>query len=497
MKKKSFRPFPANKWAIQLPEKEKGEYHYRGDTFRDMTYVDGCALLETLGFERITDIQSFSFKGVRWQDKPRNFSMWWHRAGAFISMDSYEERINSIKMEMEMAMGYSRDRLDKSYTLQGSGGSYYNLDGTSCDDKYFSVGGNSGGLLSKLADIQSIAKLIPVEKWKRKNRSGIYIPLEDYFAFRPEEGDKELSEAALKEKYKDQIKAAQKKLIEESPQELRTLLENSLNEDRAHRNQNDRDVFILENALCLYRGFFRRAGIDWPTDEQSRFLSECSLAALGKRDVSADEEFASQTVKGLSVAHALLAMLYIEGNPDRLVSLIQNVKEETLRGWTSKPDASGNTLFSHALEWLGTYRHVVASDLSPQALPLDAVLDALVETTYRLGKGGVVISTKDTPALGQIIDLVSDEARTPLGSAPTQSGLLQLSKQVDFLEKANALGLTWFDPDSPADQDLLARLREYTEKWPDVGRVVSICDRQVLASGVQMAQSSPNPRKRF
>lgn len=492
----------SRKWKIRLPKRVNGRGYYEDDISSTSTYEEACQLLVQLGFDHLTEINGNAFEPASGlSKKSRSFSIWTHPAGVFIRMNSFEERLNSMALEMEFNCGYGKENFRKAGAVSGSGGSYVNMDGTSAWDRDFSVAGfTTTSFLRVLHEVQASSHIVPMENWQRKNQSkqGVYLPVEHYFSFHPDEQDVKLSEEALLEKYATPIRQAQNALIASAPDYAKAMLERAfVGEEKLPTPLNKQDWARAENALILYGEVMSAAKIDWPTQEQSQLLSTWSNLVLSPEkpiDLVADRAEESGPA-GLSFAHALMMCMHHEGNKERLLDLLDKADKETVLQWSKAPDGSGNTLMSHALAWLGSYRHAAGQEILKRALQAENVIEIAAKLVDRVGADNVVLSPPGNAALTALLDLIEDPARTPCGP-PVESALVQLEKQVALLEAAHELGVSFVDAADPLQIQAMEKLREHSRLWPGISSLLSLLDREVLHSQMPHAQAKMH-RPRF
>jgi hypothetical protein len=499
-KKKNIKRISARKGAIPVPK--DGIFHHPGDLNARSHYQHACDLLAALGFDQLTDIEGHpfekSYSGAI--GDPKRFSLWSHPAGVFVHMDSYDGRLNSMLVEMEFNCGYSREHHKRAGYPPGSGGSYINMDGTHAWDRSFDVAGfSSMSFLHLLREVQSWARLVPIQEWKRKNKDGLHLSVENYFSFTPDSHDLTMTQEELLVKYADQVSQAQQSLIQRAPSYVRALFEQEFSRDEKtpplplHKE----DWARAENTLCLYGDVLSHSNTTWPTAAQTELLS-----AWSDLIISPDKPINLMTPcvnedgpGGLSLAHGLLVSMHHEGNKQRLLDLLDQTDQTTVAQWASTPDDSGNTLMSHALAWLGSYRHSAGSQLLARALQTQDVIDVMGKLIDRVGTEQVVVSPPHRPALVAVLDLINDPSRTPSGT-PLSSAIDQLEKQLGFLDASAQMGLVCVDVKDPEQGRMMEELKARSTLWPGLSPLISLWDSEVLRAKMPQASTS-GARRRF
>lgn len=489
-KKRQVSPIPPKKWGVPLPKKPRGQWHFDEEVSSSSSYEDACQLLKKLGFDHLSDIHSFDASYLSRSSKPRKHSLWSHPGGAFVKASEYSDAntLNSLSLDVEFNVGFDRARYQKLGTLGGSGGSYVNQDGTDAFDWHFSCTAGRHSFLQTLYQIQKSAKLVPIDAWKRKNEMGLHIPQNYYHAFFPEEEDYDLTSEKLNEKYADAVRAAQEDLIENAPDYVKKTLVSAFNKPEA-RPLNKTDWMRSESALDLYGDIFDAGNVAWPSPVESDLLSKWSLLCLPENPLPSFKECAAdRDVGGVSLPHALFACISKNGNKDKLIYLLGQSEDHLLEKWSSVPDVSGHTLFSHALALLGSHRHIAGSLMLDRAISFEDARDILDEFVDKVGAQNIIISPESRPALGALCELIFDPSRKPGDNPPLISAISQLEKQVAFIIHAEDWGVSCFNPDSASDIEMLSMLKENAAEWAPLRPLMTVLEKKLLT------HASPKPR---
>lgn len=492
-KNRQVSPLSPKKWAIPLPAKPRGQWHFDEDVVISSSYDNACQMLKNLGFDQLSDMHSFDLSYLSRSSKPRKFSLWSHPGGAFVraSQSSCGIDLNDLSLDVEFNVGFDRARYKKLGALGGSGGTYINQDGTDAFEQRFDCKPGSNGFLQTLYQIQKSAKLVPIDAWKRKNEMGLYIPENQYYTFLPEEEDYDLPNGQLKEKYAEAVRAAQENLINKAPDYAKKALIWSFSQ-RVIKPLNETDWMRSESALDLYGEIFRAGNISWPSPAESELLSKWSLLCLPENPLPPFEACAAdQDIGGVSLPHALFACISKNGNKDKLVSLLGQSEDRLLKKWSGAPDVSGHTLFSHALALLGSHRHVAGSSMLGRAISFEDARDILDDVVGRVGTENVVVSPEGRPALGALIELISDPSRKPGGNPPLMSAILQLEKQVAFIIQAEDWGVSCFEPGRASDIEMFGTLKENAAEWAPLRPLMTVLEKKLL-SHLSPRQSAPS-----
>ena len=512
------RRIPRSQWAIPLPKRPKGRYHFENDTFDGMAYEDAEALLQSLGFARQFERKGYSYGDVRFLT-PENplrdvqeeiHALWAHPAGIAIEMGTYRltddkqgpvrPRLRSMQMSLQLDTGSYRGnyiRLVKS-GIGGSGGTTPLLHGGNAHYKSMRVGAICDrGLLSILEAAQTHARLIPFDRWVEKGRSFLGGD-EMWFgppALLQEDFGKERGPMA--DAYADQAQAAFEKAC---PHMLPSLVE-ELRTARTPRGEGERHRLAdetwhkAEETVNYFLRTLEAAGICWPKPKDATLLSQWTtlVADHGAIDDLTSPVVLAEGPAGLSYARALLACVGRPGNAERFLDLVDRVDEKVLHRWATQPDAGGLNLVGQIVATAGDASMSTSSQLSRNAAEVAVLMQALEVIVQRLGPDGLSMGTDMLPLPALLRANIREIKGTDSFDLRDQ---MLVARMGQVVEQALNLGVGVGPlPDSAAED--IARLRRDHGNWEGMSGMLAAMEQHQLGVAAEQASSLRTSRPRL
>ena len=178
-------------WQIQIPQGVNER-----EAMED--YATYSALLESLGFEKISEVDSLSHQSMAYRTPGtiETYTLWSHPAGLVGYASSYTrggyersdgtnvpmaKTLGSFHVEMRMDMGTGAELQHRAAVglSGGSGGVLVQLDGGKVRELSLNIHSNAGKLLDHLEKIQAHGRFVPLAAWKEMLKEDwFYLPSE-------------------------------------------------------------------------------------------------------------------------------------------------------------------------------------------------------------------------------------------------------------------------------------------------------------------------------
>ena len=441
-------------WQIQIPE-GVNEREAMAD------YAAYGALLESLGFEKVSEVRSLSHQSMAYRNEGpvESYTIWNHPAGLIGYSRSYTgggytqtdgtfvpvtQALGSFHVEMRMDIGTGSELQHAAAVglSGGSGGVMVQLDGSQVRELSLNLHSNADTLLNRLESIQRHGRFLPLSKWKDIGKEDwFYLPPELALPLLEIPGGKKLDD--YKEIYalhdmNEKWASFFDTLPEGVGEFLRWCGENKRRSEEKSASGVSRNGLRwdpVEFSVKRYSEALFFAGKRWRGSYDGALLDLWSKVAMGEEGETVDPIAWRAYEKGPGGTNLPVAMLYTKSNrsmPEQLLELLEKAPLAVLRRWATEPDAAGYTLGLHAVNRV-LVEGTLPSYHAPEGL-VEGVLDVLYS---RLGAAGLPMATQTRSVMGLPLQLKEEKWGKP------ENALRIQSEFSDLILKFEGWGLPW------------------------------------------------------